>query len=121
MVNDLALALQRRNHHLGAVGGNTLFIASDQERERALHIACRNGAGRGGGKGGDGALHIGGASSNDHAVDNRRAKGRLAPGSGVTHRHHIGVAGEAQVGRGGAKAGIEVLDLSELHSPTDEA
>ena len=34
--------------------------------------------------------------------------------------HNVGVAGEAEIGPGGAVAGVEVLDLAELHPPTGE-
>ena len=65
---------------------------------------------RGGHEGGDGALHVAGAAADTgrrHAT--RAANGSSAPG-GVAGRHHVGVAGEAEMRRGVAEAGEEVVD-----------
>ena len=39
VVDDLALRFQGLHDHLGAMGRDTFFIASDQEGERTPHIA----------------------------------------------------------------------------------
>ncbi len=80
-------------------------------------MAC----GGGGGEGGDGALHVHRAAADQHAVDDLGGEGVRGPGGGVAHRHHVGVAGEAEVGAGGPVAGVEVLDLAEPHPPAGEA
>jgi hypothetical protein len=47
----------------------------------------------------------------ERAVHDFRPEGVDAPGLGVADRHHVGVAGEAEVGAAGAEAGVEVVDL----------
>ena len=59
---------------------------------------------------GDRALHVDGAAAVEHAVGDLARERRMRPVRLVARRHHVGVAGEHQMRRGGADAGVEVLD-----------
>jgi hypothetical protein len=121
VVDDLALGHQGLDHPLGAVEGHALLVAGDEEGQGARHRALGQGRSGGGGEGGDGALHVHGAPADQHPVDDVGGEGLAAPGGGVAHRHHVGVAGEAEVGPGRPDPGVEVLDLAEPHPAADKA
>ena len=61
-------------------------------------------------EGGDGALHVAGAAAIQDAVPYLGGKGVVAPVRG-THRHYVGVAGEAEMPPAGAQARVQILDL----------
>ena len=82
-----------------------------RKRERALGLAGGDGLRGGGDEGGDGGLHVDGAAADQSTPSTSRpSKGSVAPGRRVAHRHHVGVAGEAEVGALRSRAGVEVLD-----------
>ena len=75
---------------------------------------------------GDRALHVDGAAAVQHAVGDVGRERRVRPRLGIARRHHVGVAGEHQMRRAGADAGVEVLDvggarLGERHAMHGEA
>ena len=54
------------------------------------------------------------------------AKGRMLPGRFVARRHHVGVAGQHEIGLGGADAGVKIFNvvrawLREGHAVHGEA
>ena len=97
----------------GAVNGNALLVAGDQQR---------HGAGRGTavvagpvdrrrGEGRHLAFHVRRAPAIEHAVLDHRFEGRVQPGLGITRRHHVGVSGETQVRTGIAMAGEQIVHV----------
>ena len=46
-----------------------------------------------------------------HAVRDFAGERRMRPGRFVARRHHIGMAGEHQMRRAGADAGVEILHV----------
>ena len=121
VVEDLALGPQGLDHPLGAVEGHALLVAGDQEGQGARHRPLGQGRGRRGGEGGDGALHVHGPAADQHAINNVGGEGLAAPGGHIAHRHHIGVAREAEVGPGGPDPGVKVLDLAKPHPAAGKA
>ena len=97
----------------GAVDRDVFFVAGDQERDRALRLAAigleiiehRGDAA------GDAALHVDGAAAVEIAVLDVAGERAVGPGALVARRHHVGMAGESDVRRAGADAGIEVVDI----------
>ena len=65
---------------------------------------------RGRDRAGDGAFHVDGAAAIERAVGDVAGERRMRPGRFVAGRHHVGMAGEHQMRRVGADAGVEVLD-----------
>ena len=63
---------------------------------------------RGGDEAGDAAFHVDGAAAVKHVARDLAGERRMAPGRLVARRHHVGVAGEHQIGLRGADAGIEI-------------
>ena len=96
-----------------AVDGDALLVAGDQERDRAFWLAAVGGeiVQRGGDAGSDPALHVDGAASIKDAVGNLACERRMRPRCLVAGRHHVGMAGEHQVRRSGADAGVEILHV----------
>ena len=94
------------------VDGDALLVAGDEERDRARRPAAV------GGKmiearchrAGDGALHVDRAAAVERPRRDLAGKGRMGPVRLVAGRHHVGVAGEDEVRRLAADAGIEVVD-----------
>ena len=66
---------------------------------------------RGGERAGDAALHVDRAAAVELAVGDRAGEGRMLPCRLVARRHHVGMSGEHQVGRGAADAGVEILHI----------
>ena len=64
----------------------------------------------GGDPGGDTALHVHGAPAVEDAVPDLGLERAGRPGGGLAGRDDVGVAGEAEVRRGGPAPGVEVLD-----------
>ena len=54
---------------------------------------------RGGNGAGDAALHVDGATAVKLRPRDFAGKRRMRPGSFLTGRHHVGVAGEHEIGR----------------------
>ena len=83
----------------GAVDGDVLLIARDQERDRALRLAAvgRQMFQHGGDRAGDAALHVDGAAAVQHAVLHLARERRQRPCRLVAGRHHVGVAREHKV------------------------
>ena len=65
---------------------------------------------RRGGEAGDGALHVGGAPSVEHAVRDLGGEGRIGPQALIARRHHVGMAGEAEMRRPEPMRAIEIVD-----------
>ena len=75
----------------------------------------------GGERAGDAALHVDCAAAIKLPVVDRAGKRRMRPGLLIAGRHHIGVAGEHEMRRGGADAGVEIFHvvgagLAERHA-----
>ena len=100
MVEALAAFLQPVENARGAVDGGAFFVAGDEQADRAAIAVALGDARDGGDEGGDGALHVGGAAAEQRSAVDRRCEGIEAPGRDVAGRHHVGVAGEAEIGRG---------------------
>ena len=85
------------DYPLGAVRRRALFIARDEQGERAAMrtVRVQKFLG-GGGHGGKPALHIGSAAPVKHSVAHRRREGVRTPILEGTCGHDIGVPGEAQ-------------------------
>ena len=120
-VDDLTLGHQGLNDPFGAVQGRALLVAGDQEGQAAGNLALRQDLRDRRHPGRDAALHVDRAAAIEDAVLHLGLERARGPGLGRTGRHHIGVAGETEVGRGRAAPGVEVLDILELHPPAVEA
>ena len=127
-VDRLATPGQPLQHLDGAVDRRTFLITGDQQADRTAEITAASGdetRGRGG-EGRDRALHVGGAATEQ--VTARQLGGERAdrPRRKVTHRHDVGMTGEAEMLPAGADARIEVGDvvgagLGEIHALAREA
>ena len=120
-VDDLALCHQGLNHPFGAMQGRALLVAGDQEGQAARHLAFGQKTRDRGHPGRDTALHVDGAPTVEDAVLHLGLERAGGPGRGRAGRHHIGVARETEVGRGGPAPGIQVLDVLKRHPPAVEA
>ena len=97
----------------GAVDRDALFVAGNQQRERApLRLAAmrRKMIKGGGDKAGDAALHVDRAASEKLVAGDFAAERRMPPRPLVAGRHHVGMPGEDEVWLFAADAGVEVLD-----------
>ncbi|MDV7398682.1 hypothetical protein RZS08_45170, partial [Arthrospira platensis SPKY1] len=75
---------------------------------------------------GDRGLHVGGAATVQPAVPHHGGERIDRPGGAITRRHHIGVAGKAEMGVPVADAGVEVVHRfgtggGERQAPAAEA
>ena len=96
----------------GAVDRGAFLVAGDQEADRAFWWpVCREIGQRRGGKGRDSALHVLRAASVENAVDDVRREGIVPPCRYVARRHHVRMARKQQVGRAGAEACVEIVDI----------
>ena len=116
-VGDVAVRCHPLQHADGAVHRRAFLVAGDEQAR-----CCRGGPGcaprksrEAGDEGGDAALHVAGAAAVEHAVPHHGGEGVVRPAR-VAGRHHVGVAGPAEMRRAGAAAGEEVLDLSPKRS-----
>ena len=75
----------------------------------------------GGGKGRNGALHVGGAPAIEQAVLDFGGKGLVFPVGLVAHRHHVGVAGKTQMRLGRADAGEKIFNVGRVLVLEDQA
>lgn len=71
--------------------------------------------------GGDSPLHIDRAAPNHLALMDLGAKGIVTPQMAHTGRHHIGMAGEAEIGRRRTATGIEIFNVAEFQPRTDKS
>ena len=74
----------------------------------------------GGDERGDAALHVAGAAAVEDAVAHFAGE-RVGLPVGGADRHHVGVAGEAEMRRAGADAGEQVVDLAVAQRRDGEA
>ncbi len=112
---NLFIARLQPFHHLdGTVHGGAFLVAGDEEGDGAL-VAGMSGHETlaGGHHGGQAALHVGGATTVEHAVAFRGHEGIGLPAFPWTRGHHVGVAGEGQQGRLFATPCPEVIDFTE--------
>ena len=65
----------------------------------------------GGERAGDAAFHVDRAASVELAVRDLAGKRRMRPGRFVAGRHHVGMAGEGQMRRCRADAGVEIFHV----------
>ena len=112
MVEPLALLLHPAEHLARAVDGGPFLIAGDEQADRAVELAPArlDVVERGGDEAGDRPLHVGGAPAVQHPAQHVGGKRRMPPQPGIARRHHVGMAGEAEMRRAVADAGIEILD-----------
>ena len=107
-------ALRRPAQQLdGAVDGDALLVAGDEERQRAaLRLAAVRGQmiERRRDEAGDAAFHVDGAAAVDLLARHLAGKRRMAPGCFIARRHHVGVAGKHEIGPFAADPGVKVLD-----------
>ena len=111
-----------------AVDRDAFLVAGDQERDRAFRLAAirREMVEHGGDAGRDAAFHVDGAAAVERAVDDLAGEGRMRPRRFVAGRHDVGVAGEHQMRRAVADAGVEILhvrraDVRKGHAMHGEA
>ncbi len=81
---------------------------------RRQFALAREEAARRGDEGCHGALHVGRASAVELAMGDSRAEGILAPSVARARRHHVGMAGEAEIGTALAEARIEIVHLRRV-------
>ena len=98
----------------GSVDCWAFFVAANQQTDRPRMRPVRrvavggSKAGDCANKGCDGAFHVGRAAAEQRPVDNVTRKRIVVPIFGGAGRHHIGVPGEAKIGRAGSEPRIEV-------------
>ena len=97
----------------GAVDGDVLFVAGDQERDRTLRLAAIVGEilQHGGDAAGDAALHVDRAAAIEEAVLHFARERAVRPCGFVAGRHHVGMSGKGDVRRAVADAGVEIVDV----------
>src|SRR4029078_1222016 len=83
----------------GAVDGNVLLVAGDEERDRSLGTATIVGEGlqHGGDAAGDAGLHVDRAAAIEKTVLDLARERAMAPGGFVAGGHHVGMAREGDV------------------------
>ncbi|MPL88766.1 hypothetical protein SDC9_34793 [bioreactor metagenome] len=106
----------------GAVAPRAFLVAGDREDHRALGRRLGHQIDRGGDEGRDARFHVGGAAAPEHAVMDLAAEGIMRPGRGIAHRHHVGMAVEAEGLRPfRAPAGEEIGDAVAIDAGAGEA
>ena len=112
MVEALALLRHPFEHLAGAVDGGAFLVAGDEKADRAVDLppARLDIIERRRDEAGDRSLHVGGASSIEHAAEDVCGEGRMPPELRVARRHHVGMAGEAKMRRSFAHSRVEILD-----------
>jgi hypothetical protein len=128
-VQPFASVFQPAQHLAGAVDRDCFLVAGDQKADgagNAVAAPFMEKAGKTGKKGGDRPFHIDRAAAEQLAVDHLAGKGVDPPGRRIARRHHVRVAGIAQVRAGRAQSCIEVFHvrrtgLGKGHAMTGEA
>ena len=92
----LAMGGEQAQHRLRAVERAAFLVAGDQQADRALAACPASEARHRGDEAGDRALHVGGAPAIEVPVDHRAVEGLDRPA--LSDRHHVGMAGEAEIG-----------------------
>ena len=97
---------------LGAVDRDAFLVAGDEKADRAAEIRAARAEKlrRRRREAGDRALHVGGAAADEHAVAHRRRERIARPGLARPGRHHVGMAGEAEIAPARADPRIEIED-----------
>src|SRR6185437_8735523 len=97
----------------GAVDRDVFLVAGDQKRDRALRLATvrRQIFQHRGDAAGDAALHVHGAAAIEQAVLDLARERAMAPRRLIAGGHYVGVPGKADMRRGRADPGIEVVDV----------
>src|SRR5581483_11882929 len=108
-IEPLAALGEPAQHLDRAVDRRPFLVAGYEQAERILATA-RDIIGGGGDEAGDGALHVGGAAPIELVTEELAAEGIDAPALGPPDRHHVGMAGEAEIAAAGADAGVEIVD-----------
>ena len=121
-VDPLAALLEPIQHFAGAVDGLTLLVTSDQQAERSgeVPLTLVKEALHRRDEGGDRSLHVDCAAAAQRTITQAGREGIEGPGFGRPGRHHIGMAGETQIGAAVAAAGIEVMDIAKDQAVTVE-
>jgi hypothetical protein len=111
-IGNVAVRGHPFQHAHGAVGGRPFLIAGDQQADGAGEFAGRQPGRNGGNERRYRSLHVAGAAPIEHAVVNPRVEWRKGPAA--PRRHHIGMAGEAEMWRGRADPREQVFDFAEF-------
>ena len=127
-IDRLATLGEPLQHLHGAVDRRAFLVTGDQKADRAAEIAATPAeeAGGGIGEGRDRALHVGRATTEQIAAGEFGRERPDRPRREIAHRHHVGMAGEAEMLPAAADAGIEVghivgAGLGEIHALAREA
>jgi hypothetical protein len=96
-----------------AVDGGGFLVAGDEQADRAAESlpARRQKPRHRGRETGDRAFHVGGAAADEDAVPSRGGEGVGRPAGKIARRHHVGMAGEAEIAPSLAEPRIEVQHL----------
>ena len=114
MVETLALAKRPVDELDRAVDGRPFLVAGQEETDRACERSPGDEA-QGGGDGGcDAALHVAGAAAPELAVGDLGRERVEPPARLVARRHHVGVAGEGEIGPRLSESRIEVEDRGRI-------
>jgi len=112
-INHFVIVPHPIEHLDGAVDRRTFLIAGDQHTDGAAEVAAapfdETPGGRG--EGGHRAFHVRRAAPVEPAVAPRRLERIGGPVRRISRRHHVRVAGEAEVRLARAEARIEVVDV----------
>ncbi len=118
MIDHLAFGFQPFDDLDRAVGGDTFFVAGDQEGQRAIDgVGLRDGSD----PGGNGALHVDGTTADQGAFVDFGAERIVAPQAADTAWDDVGVTGKTEIGRGRAATGVEVFDVAEPQARAGKA
>ena len=105
------VALREPIQHLArAVDCRPFLVTGDQQAEGADAGAGRTEAGYGSDEGGDGPLHVARPPPVEDAVLHVRSEGIAGPDRTLARRHHVSMAGEAEVGPALAPLGVKIVD-----------
>ncbi len=109
MINGFAALFQPGQNFPVPLMPGPSSVTGDQKADGAFNIGSGWRADARGrrDKGGDGGFHVGGAAPVQEPVLNLCGK-RIVPPA-IAHRHHIGMAGKAEIGRFGAQARIKIF------------
>ncbi len=108
MVERFALGERPVDELDGAVDRRALFVAGDEEADRACERRPGDEAQGGGDGGGDAPLHVAGAAAPEATVGDFARERVEPPERLIARRHDVGVAGEGEIGLGRAEPRIKV-------------